>query len=401
MTDNGRLPAYQSAIPVAVDTAGGDFGLPVVIEGAVQAFRESGVRSILIGDKAAIESRLHGLGASEYPLEIQHAEEFIDSDESPARAVRRKPKSSLCLGYSLVQQGRASALISAGNSGAVMAAGRILCGSLPGIERPAIAALLPVAEQHAPSVLLDVGANVDCQARHLVQFALMGSVYCTCLFQKQRPSIGLLSNGTEAIKGTDTLRAAAEALRHVPSLHYTGYIEGRDIVSRRCDVIVCDGFVGNVLLKAMEGCVQLVFQKLVEEGRRGFFKKLGLGLSQGVYRNVFEQQFNYSSYGGAPLLGLQKLALVLHGASEQRAVKNAIESADRFAKVRLVEKLALELSAIDDLTFDYAELGLGKTLRDSLHSAASSTPAATRHLPAPQRETMEGIPDDQSSKVTH
>lgn len=348
MATNGTLPAYQSQLPIAVDAMGGDKGLEVVVEGAVAAHLEFGVRSILVGPKETLKARLSALGASQLPIEIFHASETIEMGESPTRAVRKKPDSSLCVAYQLVQTGRASAVISAGNSGAMMAAGRIICGLLSGIERPAIATLIPVAGEGTPNVILDAGANVDCNAHNLVQFAIMGSRYSKALFGKVSPTVGLLSNGTEPSKGTDVLRAAALELSKLKQVNYIGYVEGRDIPTDKADVIVCDGFVGNVVLKALEGSVRLIFNQLLHEGKKGLFRKFGLGLSRGLYKEVFLEKFDYSAHGGAPLLGLCKLALVLHGASDVRAVKNAIRVADSFAQKQMVEKLAAELSQLEE-----------------------------------------------------
>ncbi len=350
MEANGTLPAYRSDLPVAVDATGGDKGLDVQVEGAVAAFQEFGVRSILVGPESELRAKLEVLRASQLPIEVQHAPHTIGMDESPTRAVRRKPDSSLCVAYNLVKSGRASSIISSGNSGAMMAAGNIICGLLPGIERPAIATLIPVGGNNPPNVILDVGANVDCHARNLIQFAVMGAVYYTSLFNLEKPKVALLSNGTEESKGNDVIRAAAVLLRQLDSIRYVGYVEGRDIATPTANVIVCDGFVGNVVLKAMEGCVRLIADELLHEGQKGFIRKLGLGLSRGVFKEVFLERFDYTTYGGAPLLGLRKLALVLHGASDARAVKNAIRIADTFARARMNEKIALELSLLEELS---------------------------------------------------
>jgi glycerol-3-phosphate acyltransferase PlsX len=335
-----------------VDTTGGDKGLDVVVEGAIAAVRDLGVSLILVGPEEQLRSKIDALGAKSLAITICHAPDTIAMDESPTKAVRRKPDSSLCVAYNLVQSGRASAILSAGNSGAMMAAGRILCGLIPGIERPAIATLLPVLGEGVPNVILDTGANVDCHAHNLVQFAIMGSVYCSTLLGVPRPKVALLSNGSEATKGNDIIRAAAVVLGGVESLSYVGYVEGRDIASKTADVIVCDGFIGNVVLKSLEGCVRLIFEQLVLEGKKGFFRKLGLALSKGVYREVFAQKFDYSAYGGAPLLGLRKLAVVLHGSSDARAVKNAIRVSDEFAQKRMTEKISQELARLEESSVD-------------------------------------------------
>ena len=341
--------SYQQPIlPVAVDTAGGDRGIGVQIEGAVQAYKEFGVASILVGPENDIRARLESIGATNIPIEVRHAPEVITMEESPARAVRKKPNSSLRVAYELVQNEQASAIISAGNSGAMMVAGRIICGLLPGIERPAITALIPVMGNHRPNVVLDVGANVECNATHLVQFAIMGSVYHTALFNTSRPRLALLSNGSEPSKGTDVVRAASQALAEIKSLNYIGYVEGRDVPTTKAEVIVCDGFVGNVLLKAMEGTAHLIGAQLRYKAQLNWRNGLKFLLTRDIYRDVFYKDFDYTAHGGAPLLGLQKIAVVLHGSSDARAVKNAIRVADSFAKKNLVERLANELATLDE-----------------------------------------------------
>ena len=338
----------QAVLPVAVDAAGGDKGLGVQVEGAVQAYKEFGVSSILVGPEFDIRSKLQAIGANDLPLGVKNAPDVITMEESPARAVRKKPNSSLCVAFQLVQNGEASSIISSGNSGAMMIAGRIICGLLPGIERPAITALLPVIGNQKPNVVLDVGANVECNASHLVQFAIMGSVYHTTLFNTSRPKIGLLSNGTEPSKGTDVIRAAAQALSDINSLNYIGFVEGRDIPTTKVEVVVCDGFVGNVLLKAMEGAAHLIGSQLKYKAQLNWLNGLKFLLTQDIFKEVFYKDFDYTAHGGAPLLGLQKIGIVLHGSSDARAVKNGIKAADNFAKKHLVERLANELATIDE-----------------------------------------------------
>ncbi len=334
--------------PIAVDTMGGDHGFEVQVEGAVEAYEEVGARSVLVGPKDDLLAKLRSLGAGDKPISIEHAPDVISMDASPARAVRRKPDSSLCVAYRLVNDGKASAVLSAGNSGAMMVAGSMLCGLLPGIERPAIATLLPVAGSDQPNVILDSGANVDCHAQNLVQFAVMGSIYHSSLFDSQSPRVALLSNGSEASKGTDVIRAASMALGELESINYVGYVEGRDCTTDAADVIVCDGFVGNVLLKASEGCARLVAEQIKHEAKKRFFSRIGLRLSRAVLREVFINKFDYTAYGGAPLLGLKQLAIVLHGSSDARAVKNAIKLADSFAQQGMTQNISAAISRLEE-----------------------------------------------------
>ena len=352
MWTNGTGTEADSNHRVAVDVMGGDNGPEVRVEGAVQAFHEFNIESTLVGPESSIKDLLKSFGAEKLPLSIIHAPDAIEMHESPTKAVRRKPESSICLGYHALNDGTADSFISAGNSGAFMAAGRIISGLLTGIERPAIATLIPVAGEGTPNVILDSGANVDCHAHNLVQFAVMGSVYCTCLFGHEKPKVGLLSNGSERTKGTDILKTAAASLESFSSVNYVGYVEGRDIPTDAADVIVCDGFVGNVVLKAMEGSVQLIFNQLLHESKKNLLRKLALLLSKGSYRDVFKEKFDYSAHGGSPLLGLRKLALVLHGSSDVRAVKNAIRVAGDFSKKRMTDEIAAELALLEERMLD-------------------------------------------------
>jgi glycerol-3-phosphate acyltransferase PlsX len=325
------------------------------VEGAVQALRALNLHSILVGPVAQIRDVLKGLGVDEGAFEIIDAPETITMEDSPTRAVVRKPNASMCVAYRLVEDGFASSVISTGNSGAMMAAGIMLSGLMPGIKRPAIATLIPSTGDQHPNVILDSGANVDCHAHNLIQFAVMGAIYCSNLFGVEKPRVALLSNGSEPSKGTDIIRAAAATLAQrastMPeSFSYVGYVEGRDVGSSKADVVVCDGFVGNVLLKAMEGCVKLIFDQLMLDSKKSLSRKLGLGLLKGAYHEVFAERFDYSAYGGAPLLGLRRIALVLHGASNSRAVKNAVRVAHNFSKARMNDKIALELSRLEDIS---------------------------------------------------
>ncbi len=341
----------DSSLPVAVDALGGDEPLDGQIKGAIEAVKEFGSNVILVGPEDDISSILDGLGAGDLGIKIYNAPENILMGESPARAIRKKPNSSICVCYKLVNEGVSSSVIGAGNSGAMMAAGRILCGLLPGIERPAIATLVPGAYGKTPNVMLDVGANVDCSAYHLVQFAVMGSVYYSSLFEKTDPKIALLSNGTELSKGNDLTRNASSILSQTSDFNYVGYVEGRDIMSDFADVIICDGFSGNIVLKAMEGVVRVLFEHLSRESRKSLIRKLGMLLSKGLYSDVFRGIFDYTTYGGAPLLGLNKLSLVLHGSSDSKAIKNAIKVATSFSNSKMIEVLEDKLLRLHENSF--------------------------------------------------
>lgn len=347
--DKSALPARPKTLPIALDAMGSDKGPEVMVEGAVQAAKEFDASSILVGPKEQLHAMLDSLGAKNLPVYIRHASQVIEMGDSPARAVRRKSDSSLAVAYQLLKSNEVSAMLSAGNSGAMMAAGRMICGLVPGIERPAIATIMPVPGDGKPNVILDTGANVDCHAQNLVQFGVMGSIYYNSLFDVDFPRVGLLSNGSEKSKGTDVIRAAAGTLSQLSSINYIGFVEGRDATTDSVDVIVCDGFVGNVLLKASEGVVRLVYEQLMIEAKSGILGKIGLGFLKNALKRVFAQKFDYSAYGGSPLLGLTHLAFVLHGSSDVRAVKNAIRTAHSFASSGMTQKITQEMISLDEV----------------------------------------------------
>lgn len=342
------LPARLDLLPVAVEVMGGDLGLGVAVEGAVLAAKNLGITSVLVGVETDIKSKLRALGAESDPrLTVSHAGSVITMDESPGIAVRRKSDSSIRVAFELVKEGKACAVVSAGNTGAVMAAGMFVAGSLPGIVRPAIASLIPKASDAPPTVLLDCGANVECHAHQLVQFALMGSYYASSIIGIDNPRVALLSNGSEASKGTDITRSASQILSQLSSINFVGYVEGRDMGGNTVDVVVCDGFVGNVLLKAMEGTVELVVDAIrhhVDKSPRG---KVGMWLAKPLLRAVFKEKLDPSAYGGAPLLGLKTVAVVCHGASTARGIMNGIRVTHKFAQDGMVARIGASLSAYE------------------------------------------------------
>jgi len=337
-----------SELPVAVDAMGADFGPTVVVEGAVAAARDLGISSVIVGKEDEINACLAKLGAeSEQRITIRHAPEVITMEDSPSAAIRGKPQSSIRVAFDLVKNSEASSVVSPGNTGAMMAAGLYVSGTLPGIARPAIASLIPKAGDAEPTVLLDSGANVDCNANQLVQFALMGNCYALSVLSHQSPRVGLLSNGSEKSKGNDITRSAAVMLSELSELNFVGYVEGRDLARDVVDVVVCDGFVGNVLLKAMEGSVELVFDSIkhyIEKSARG---KLGMWLAKPVFKALFKHKLDPSAYGGAPLLGLNDVGIVCHGSSTSRAITNAIRVAKKFADEGLVQKMGRALDGVE------------------------------------------------------
>ncbi len=316
---------------IAVDAMGGDHAPEAVVEGAVQAARELDTHVILVGDRELLHDLLKRHAAADLPVTVKHASEVVGMHESPSVAVRRKRDSSIRVAFELVRSGEARAAVSAGNSGAAMALAMLSLRLLPGVERPAIAAVLPTL--CGSTLLLDVGANVDCKPIHLVQFAIMGEVFSRYVLGVEQPRVAVLSNGEEESKGTDLTRTAHEALKH-SSLGYKGYVEGRDIFLGNADVVVTDGFTGNAVLKVAEGVAHAVGTMLREELARGLFSKLGYLLARRSFRSV-KQRLDYTEVGGAPLLGVNGVGIVAHGSSDARAIKNAIRVARDCAEKRV------------------------------------------------------------------
>ncbi|GAB4267071.1 MAG: phosphate acyltransferase PlsX [Deferrisomatales bacterium] len=316
---------------IAVDAMGGDNAPEAVVEGAVQAARNAGTHVILVGDREILHDLLKRHGAADLPVSIKHASEAVGMHESPSVAVRRKRDSSLRVAFDLVKSGEARAAVSAGNSGAAMAIAMLVLRLLPGVERPAIAAVLPTV--CGETVMLDVGANVECKPIHLVQFAIMGEVFCRYVLGVERPRVGVLSNGEEETKGTELTRSAHEALKH-SSLDYGGYVEGRDIFLGRADVVVTDGFTGNAVLKTSEGVASAIGAMLREEMRRSVLSKLGYLLARKSFDGL-KRRVDYAEVGGAPLLGVNGVGIVAHGSSDARAIRNAIAVARQFAERRV------------------------------------------------------------------
>src|ERR671936_1778700 len=318
---------------------GGDHGPTVVVEGAAAAVREFGASVILVGDRDAIEREITRLQAESLPLEIRHASQVVGMAESPSQALRRKRDSSLRVAAQLVRDGNASAFISAGNTGAAMAISMFVIGVLSGVDRPAIAAVLPNLKRF--TVLLDVGANVDPKPWHLLQFAVMGHVYARDILGYDNPRVGLLSVGEEEGKGNELTKEAYEQLKD-SSLNFVGNVEGREIYNGRCDVVVTDGFTGNVALKISESLAEMVGAMIKEELTRDLRSKVGAALSVPAFAR-FKKRVDYTEMGGAPLLGIDGAAIICHGASPVKAIKNAVRVAAEWASAGLNEHIKAEL----------------------------------------------------------
>jgi glycerol-3-phosphate acyltransferase PlsX len=317
---------------------GGDHGPAVVVEGAVAAVSEFGASVVLVGDRDAVEAELSRLG-SHGDIEVRHASQVVGMGESPSQALRRKRDSSLRIAAELVRDGKASAFISAGNTGAAMAVAMFVVGVLRGVDRPAIAAVLPNLKGF--TVLLDVGANVDPKPWHLFQFAVMGHVYARDILGLERPRVGLLSVGEEEGKGNELTKDAYEQLKD-SSLNFLGNVEGRDIYNGHCDVVVTDGFTGNVALKISESLAEMVGAMMREELTRDLRSKVGAALAQPAFARL-KKRVDYAEMGGAPLLGIEGGAIICHGASPVKAIKNAVRVAGEWAKAGLNDHIRTAL----------------------------------------------------------
>ncbi|MDW7645723.1 MAG: phosphate acyltransferase PlsX [Desulfuromonadales bacterium] len=329
----------MKSIVVAVDAMGGDNAPQVEVEGAVAAARKFGISIILVGESNRLKSELTKHSVEGLDIRIQQASEVVGMSDSASDAVRKKKDSSIRVAFNLIKNGEASAVVSAGNSGATMAAGMFVLKRIRGIDRPAIATIVPNLNDQ--TLVLDVGGNVDCKPQHLAQFALMGEVYCRSVLGKGRPRVGLLSNGEEEKKGNELSREAHKLLRTAP-FNYVGYVEGRDIYNGRADVVVCDGFVGNVVLKVSEGLVEAVGTMLKKEMTSRFLAKVGFLLAKPAFK-AFKKKVDYAEYGGAPLLGIDGVGMICHGGSNSKAIMNAINMACEAVASKTNEKLVAQL----------------------------------------------------------
>lgn len=320
---------------VAVDVMGGDNSPVYEVDGAVKAARKWQIPVVLVGQSELVEKELAKYDTQGLDIRVEHASEVVGMHDSASDAVRKKKDSSIRVAFNLVKSGSADAVVSTGNSGATMAAGMFVLKRIPGIDRPAIATVVPNLKDH--TLVLDVGGNVDCKPPHLVQFALMGSVYASQMLDKGSPRIGLLSNGSEESKGNELTREANQILKRA-TLNYVGYIEGRDIYNAQADVVVCDGFVGNVVLKVSEGLAEAIGSILRQEFGSRLLSKLGYLLARPALK-AFKKKVDYAEYGGAPLLGVQGTAMICHGSSNSMAIMNAVKMAHDSETHQVISKM--------------------------------------------------------------
>ncbi len=328
-------------VTIAVDAMGGDHAPEAEVEGAVRAAKAYPVQIVLVGQQDVVRKELDQYGeARDLPIQIVHASERVTMEDSAARAVRHKRDSSMRVASRLVREGRAQGMVSAGNTGAVMATAKMVQGMVQGVDRPALATVFPTIKG-TPAVMLDVGANVDCTPQMLAQFAVMGDIYSRVIFSNENPTVGLLSIGEEEHKGNDLTRTAMPVLKTLP-IRFIGNVEGRDLYTGKADVIVCDGFIGNVALKVSEGLVEVIRKMLEQSLQATITRKLGYLLANRAFKD-FKKRVDYSEYGGAPLLGVKGVCIICHGRSNANAIKNAIRVAAQFAEASVNQRIETEL----------------------------------------------------------
>jgi len=337
---------------IAIDAMGGDLAPRAVVEGALEAVKECSCEVILVGDKEIIKDEIEKLGGARgLPIFIKDAPEVIGMNERPVEALRKKRNSSIRKAVEQVRKGKAKAVVSAGNTGAVMVAAKILLGTLEGVSRPGIAVTLP--GKRGPFLLIDAGANVGSRPENLLDFAIMGHLYAKHLMAKENPRIGLLSIGEEENKGDELIRTSFQLLRRVTQLNFIGNVEAKEVFNNLADVVVCDGLVGNLTLKVGEAAASLMAHYLREEFSRDLRGKLAYLLFKRAIQRI-KVRTDYREYGGAPLLGVNGICIICHGSSNAYAIKNAINVACEFAEKRLNKRIEKNLEAVKE------SLGLGK-----------------------------------------
>ncbi len=328
---------------VAVDAMGGDHAPRVAVQGAVQAALELDIDITLVGNRDAIEKEL-ALHSSTDLINIYHCEDAVAMDEHPLKAVRQKKDSSIRVCFDLIKKGEVDAVVSAGNSGATLASGVVTLGRLDGIERPAIASVFPGERGYV--ILIDVGANVDCRPTHLFKFGVMAHAFAGSCLGMQNPAVGLLSIGQEGTKGNELVRLTRGLFEESP-LNFIGNVEGRDVFSGDVQIIVCDGFVGNVALKLSEGMAEAMTALLKSELKGSLSGRAALLLGRSSLER-FKRKLNYEEYGGAPLLGIKGVGIVCHGGSSASAIKNAVKLARQYVDNRLIKNMVEQLNSFND-----------------------------------------------------
>lgn len=325
---------------IALDAMGGDHAPSVNIEGAIETINEyEGIDVILVGDEVLVREELKKKRYAADRISMEHASQVVEMHESPTVAIRKKKNSSIRVGIELVKSGRADGFVSAGHSGVVMGTSLLLLGTSKGVDRPAIATLMPTIKD--TFILLDVGANVDCKPEHLLQFAIMGNTYCRLILGRTSPKVALLSIGEEDIKGNELTKETFKLLKNT-GLNFIGNIEGKDIFTGKADVVVCDGFIGNIALKISEGLAETILKMLKQEITSVSTGRIGYLMMKPAIRN-FKKRTDYDEYGGAPLLGINGTSIISHGRSTAKAIKNALRVASDYAGKRVFEAISVDI----------------------------------------------------------
>ena len=328
-------------VTIAVDAMGGDHAPEAEVEGAVRAAKAYQVQIVLVGREELVQKELARYEDSMgLPIKVVHASEVVTMEDSAAKAMRNKRDSSIRVAARLVRDGTVQGLVSAGNTGAVMATAKTVQGMVHGVDRPALSTVFPTVKG-TPVVMMDVGANVDCSPQMLAQFAIMGDIYSRVMFENKNPRVGLLSIGEEEHKGNELTHAAWPLLSSLP-INFIGNVEGGDLYSGKADVIVCDGFIGNVALKVSEGVIEIIVKMLKESLQGSIPAQMGYLLASKALKG-FKRRLDYSEYGGAPLLGVKGVCIICHGRSNANAIKNAIHIAAQFAEKRINQRIEGEL----------------------------------------------------------
>jgi len=332
---------------IVVDGMGGDNAPAEIVKGAVEAAGLTEHEIIIIGDEDRINRELDKYKPRRRNISVVHASEVINSDDAPVKAVRTKQDSSMVKGIGMLKSGEADLFISAGNTGAIMAAGLFILGRIQGIDRPAIASTYPILGKGGVTLLVDSGANSECKPNNLLEFATMGSIYMEKVLNIKAPTVGLVNIGTEESKGTTVLKAAYELIGK-SHLNFIGNVEARDIPNGACDVVVCDGFVGNIILKLTEGLAWSIFKLVKQKFTSGVIPKVGALLLAGKLKEL-KSEFDYSEYGGAPILGIKGAVVKMHGSSNANAVKNTIIKGIPYAETNVVQTIQNSVLELEEI----------------------------------------------------
>lgn len=329
---------------IAVDAMGGDFAPYEIIKGSVEAQREWDIEIILVGDRVQIENELKRYPGNLEQIQVCHTTEIITNEDKPVHAVRQKKDSSMIRGLNLVKEGKADAFVSAGNTGALLAGSLFQLGRIKGIERPAIA--IPYPTQKGISLLVDAGANAECKPRNLLEFGIMGQIYAEKVLGIEKPGIGLVNIGAEEGKGTEVIKQAYK-LYEKTTLNFAGNVEARELSKGAVDVIVCDGFVGNIILKLTEGVAMTMMDMLKTQLKKNLLSKIGAALLMPALKS-FKKELDYTEYGGGLMLGVNGAVIKAHGSSNAKAVKNAIRQSKSFVEHQVIQSIVQELERIGD-----------------------------------------------------